>query len=255
MDTFTEHPFGGNPAGVVLLTEPRDAEWMRGVAGELWPSETAFVHLTGADRAGAPLPLRWFSPAGEVDLCGHATLACAHVLGGELRFDTRSGVLGCTSLGDGWVYMDFPADPPEPVDIPEQLTAGLPGVWLVEAARGVGDLLVRLDSEQAVRELRPDFAALAAVPGRGVIVTAEADDPELDFVSRCFYPAAGVDEDQVTGSAHCTLACWWPERLGRTDLIGEQVSQRTGRVRMSRHGDRVWLAGRAVTVLTGRLHV
>lgn len=259
VDAFTEHPFGGNSAGVVLLTEPRDAEWMQRVAAELRHPETAFAELIGTERAGAPMPLRWFTPTNEVDLCGHATLATAHVLGGDVRFATRSGVLSCTSVGDGWVHMDFPADPPEKVPTPDRLGDALGGAVPVAVARGVSDLLVELDSERAVRELAPDLAALAAIPGRGVIVTAEAaeQDPaeeRADFVSRCFYPSQGVDEDPVTGSAHCTLACWWGDRLGRADLLGEQLSERTGRVRVSRQGDRVRLAGRAVTVLSGRLH-
>lgn len=255
VDAFTDSMFGGNPAGVVLLTEPRDGEWMQRVANEMNHPETAFVDLVGGERAGAPMPLRWFTPISEVDLCGHATLASAHVIGGELRFATRSGTLSASAGADGWVQLDFPADEPRPVGAPEQLAAALPGVRVVATAQGVSDLLVELDSEQAVRGLVPDLAALAAIPGRGVIVTAAADDPAADVVSRCFYPSYGVAEDPVTGSAHCTLCCWWGERLGRQELVGTQLSPRGGRVRMTRQGDRVALAGQAVTVLSGRLHI
>jgi predicted PhzF superfamily epimerase YddE/YHI9 len=257
VDAFTERPFGGNPAGVVLLTEPREPEWMQQVAAELKHAETAFAELVGGERAGAPMPLRWFTPTNEVDLCGHATLACAHVLGGDIRFATRSGVLGCTAVGDGWVHMDFPADPPTVREAPESLAGAvgqLPVSEIANVAEGTADLLVELESEQAVRELRPDIAALAELPYRGVIFTAAARTTGIDFVSRCFYPSQGIDEDPVTGSAHCTLACWWGDRLGIADLVGEQASTRGGRVRVNRRGDRVALSGRAVTVLSGRLH-
>lgn len=254
VDAFTEHPFGGNPAGVVLLTEPREPEWMQHVAEELKHAETAFAELVGGERAGDPMPLRWFTPTNEVDLCGHATLACAHVLGGDVRFATRSGVLGCTTVGDGWVHMDFPADPPTGCAAPPSLSEIIGQIPVSAVAEGVSDLLVELGSEQAVRELRPDIATLATLPHRGVIFTAAAQTAGLDFVSRCFYPSQGINEDSVTGSAHCTLACWWADRLGTTDLLGEQASARGGRVRVSRRDDRVALSGHAVTVLSGRLH-
>ena len=262
VDAFTERAFGGNPAGVVLLDGPRGERWMQAVAAELKHSETAF---TGPPDEAGIRPLRWFTPATEVDLCGHATLATAHVLGGSQRFSTRSGVLTCTADGgaaDGWVEMDFPADPPLLLDdgaLRSQLAAALPGVSVRAAARGVSDLLVEAGSAAEVRSLRPDFPALAAVPGRGVIVTAPyAGGPAgggegADFVSRCFYPRAGIDEDPVTGSAHCTLGCWWSPRLGRAALTGEQASPRGGLVRVTVRGDRVALSGRAVTVLRGTL--
>ncbi|WP_189057131.1 PhzF family phenazine biosynthesis protein [Longimycelium tulufanense] len=253
VDAFTDRAFAGNPAGVVLLREPATGAWMRSVAAEMKHAETAFVEL---DReVDGALPLRWFTPTTEVDLCGHATLATAHILGGTRRFHTRSGVLTCAVGADGWLSMDFPADPPAPVEPPSDLTGGLPGVRIQAVTRGVSDFLVEVASAAELRALRPDLAVLERLPVRGVIVTAPGDRADIDFVSRCFYPAAGVPEDDVTGSAHCTLACRWSDRLGRAELVGEQASPRGGIVRVARRGDRVVLAGRAVTVLSGTLHV
>ncbi|WP_433265896.1 PhzF family phenazine biosynthesis protein [Actinosynnema sp. CS-041913] len=250
VDAFTDRAFAGNPAGVVLLDEPADDHWMQSVAAEMKHAETAFVRL--ADDG--PLPLRWFTPVAEVDLCGHATLAAAHVLAGDRTFSTRSGLLTCTSH-EGWVEMDFPADPAQPIEITTPLRAGLPGVTVRAVAQAVSDVLVEAASAAEVRALRPDHAALSEVPGRGVIVTAPGDRPGLDVVSRCFYPSYGVAEDSVTGSAHCTLASWWAPRLGRAELLAEQASPRGGRVRATLAGDRVRLAGQAVTVLAGELIV
>nr|BFF02519.1 PhzF family phenazine biosynthesis protein [Streptoalloteichus tenebrarius] len=253
VDAFTERAFAGNPAGVVLLTEPRDAEWMQAVAAELKHAETAFVEV-GRSVDGA-LPLRWFTPTHEVDLCGHATLATAHVLGGTRRFATASGELVCSAVGDGWIEMDFPADPPAPAEGGPDLLAALPGVTVRSVWRGRFDVLVEAASAAEVRALRPALDRVAAIDARGVIVTAPGDGAGTDFVSRCFYPAYGVPEDPVTGSAHCTLASWWSERLGRTTLVGEQASPRGGVVRLTVRGDRVGLAGRAVSVLRGELLV
>ncbi len=249
VDAFTDTAFAGNPAGVVLLTEPRPEDWMQSVAAEMRHAETAFV----VPEAAGPKPLRWFTPVTEVDLCGHATLATAHVLGGEQRFSTRSGELVCTPRPDGSITLDFPADPAVPLEPSPDLLAGLPGVTVKAVARAVSDVLVEVASAAEVRALVPDYAALARVPARGVIVTAPGDGPDL--VSRCFYPAAGVPEDPVTGSAHCTLATWWAPRLGDGPLTAEQASPRGGVVRTRLRGDRVELTGRAVTVLSGRLYV
>lgn len=254
VDAFAERPFTGNPAAVVLLTEPRLPEWMQAVAAELNLSETAFVEVAGTARAGDPLPLHWFTPTVEVDLCGHATLATTHVLGGEQRFATRSGVLAGSRDAQGWVELDFPADPPEPVSPPEGLADALPGVTVCSISAGVSDLVVEVASPDEVERVVPDLAALATYPVRGVIVTARGG-AEVDFVSRCFYPATGVAEDPVTGSAHCTLACLWADRLGRDELRGRQLSARGGLVRVRRSGERVGLAGRAVTVSSGQLVV
>lgn len=250
VDAFTDRAFAGNPAGVVLLDRQVDDAWMQAVAAEMKHAETAFVEVTDQ----SPLPLRWFTPVAEVDLCGHATLATAHVLGGSRSFSTRSGVLTCTA-DNGWVEMDFPADPAEPIEMTTPLRAGLPGVTVRAVAQGVSDVLVEAASADEIRDLRPDFGALAEVPGRGVIVTAPGDRPGLDVVSRCFYPTYGVPEDSVTGSAHCTIASWWVPRLGRANLLAEQASARGGLIRAILDQDRVRLAGQAVTVIRGRLIV
>ncbi|SHE45361.1 PhzF family phenazine biosynthesis protein [Streptoalloteichus hindustanus] len=257
VDAFTDRSFAGNPAGVVLLSEPADPAWMQSVAAELKHAETAFVVMnsTVEGPVDGALPLRWFTPTAEVDLCGHATLAAAHVLGGVRRFATASGELVCTPVGDGWIEMDFPADPPTPATVePDPLTA-LPGVTARAVLRGRFDVLVEASSAAEVRALRPDLDLIEKIDARGVVVTAPGDVPGVDCVSRCFYPAYGVPEDPVTGSAHCTLAAWWSARLGRATLVGEQASPRGGTVRMTVEGDRVRLAGRAVSVLRGELLV
>jgi PhzF family phenazine biosynthesis protein len=254
VDAFTDRPFAGNPAAVCALDRPADDAWMQQVAAEMNLSETAFL-VPEADG----FRLRWFTPAVEVDLCGHATLASAHVLwetgrlppAATARFQTRSGTLTAVREGDR-IVLDFPAVPVEPCAPPDGLADAL-GV----VPRGVGrnrmDVLVELESESAVRGLRPDFARLAAVPVRGIIVTAPSDDPAFDFVSRFFAPACGVAEDPVTGSAHCALGPFWAARLGKTDLVGRQVSKRGGVVQVGVRGDRVKLGGRAITVLRGEL--
>ena len=248
VDAFTDTAFAGNPAAVVLLDSPADAGWMQSVAAEFKHSETAFVEVT----ANGPTPLRWFTPVVEVDLCGHATLATAHVLGGEQVFATRSGELRCHAA-DGWVSMDFPADPPVPTTA--DLGEKLPGTTVEHIARGVTDLLVVVTEEAQVRDLKPEVDGLGGLGVRCVIVTALSRGGEADFVSRVFGAAAGVGEDPVTGSAHCTLASYWGERLGRTELTGKQVSRRGGTVRMTLSGDRVQLSGQAVTVASGELYV
>ncbi|MDT7729592.1 MAG: hypothetical protein QOI21_6168 [Actinomycetota bacterium] len=244
VDAFTPSAFAGNTAAVVLLDTPADPAWIQSVAAEFKHSETAFVVTGGED----PLPLRWFTPAAEVDLCGHATLATAHVLGGDQVFSTRSGELRCQAA-DGWVSMDFPAD--VPAESEDDL--GIDGTVFV--GRGVSDILVVLRDAALVRGFEPDLPALAKLDARCVIVTAPGDVDGIDFVSRVFGPAVGVDEDPVTGSAHCTLAPYWAARLGRGKLTGEQASERGGIVRMNLEGDRVRLAGQAVTVASGELHV
>lgn len=254
VDAFTDTAFRGNPAGVVVLTAPAERSWMQDVAAELRHSETAFV-LARTDSA---YELRWFTPAVEVDLCGHATLAATHVLlgtgaTGPFAFHTRSGVLHASAAPDGRVVLDFPARPPHPVDRIEGLAAALGtdpiGVW-----RAGDDILVEVADATAVLALTPDIDALRAVDARGVVVTAAADEgTDHDFVSRFFAPNVGVDEDPVTGSAHCALAPFWCERLGRRPLTGVQLSTRTGRMDVELRGDRVLLTGAAVTVLEGSL--
>ncbi|PXY37094.1 oxidoreductase [Prauserella coralliicola] len=247
VDAFTDRAFAGNPAGVVLLDEPVDAEWMRHVAAELRHADTAFVVL-----GEEPKPLRWFTPLAEVNLCGHATLATTHVLGGSHVFTTRVGELRCESR-DGWVHLDLPADVPVPAS--DDVSALLPGVGIEDVTRTSDDILVRAATAGQVRAVEPDLAgpAVLEVPC-GVTVTAPGDRPGLDFVSRVFAPKVGIPEDPVTGSAHCALAPYWAERLGRTELVGEQASPRGGIVGMRLRGDRVHLSGQAVTVFAGSLN-
>lgn len=259
VNAFTDNAFGGNPAGVVLLDAPAEAAWMQSVAEQFKHAETAFVVQR---PAGEAKPLRWFTPTTEVDLCGHATLAAAHVLGGDQRFATHSGELTCSSTEDG-IELDFPADVAEQVDPPEELAAGLPGTTIERVARGGTDVLVQLESAAQVRALQPDMTALEQVAARGVIVTARSDADGVDFVSRFFAPRYGVPEDPVTGSAHCTLAPWWSTELDRTgdgvEFTGEQVSARGGVVKMtltgSGNGSRIRLRGNAVTFLRGQLMI
>jgi PhzF family phenazine biosynthesis protein len=255
-DAFTDRPFRGNPAAVCLLTEARDEAWMHDVAAEMNLSETAFVLPEGDG-----FRLRWFTPAVEVDLCGHATLASAHVLWQErraepsaaIRFHTRSGLLTVTRRADG-MAMDFPARPSAPAAAPAGLVEAL-GLAPRHVGRTRYDYLLEADSPATVRALRPDFARLRQVEAHGVIVTAPSDDPAFDFVSRFFAPTAGIDEDPVTGAAHCVLGPYWAQRLGRSTLTGYQASARGGVVRVEVAGERVLLIGRAVTVWRGALEV
>jgi predicted PhzF superfamily epimerase YddE/YHI9 len=240
VDAFTDRPFAGNPAAVAVVDDFPADQVMQTVAREMNLAETAFL----TRRPDGDLDLRWFTPDVEVDLCGHATLASAHVLGGPARFHTRSGVLACAAGEGGIIEMDFPADPPAQVaDLPD-LDVGRVR-W---AGRGRFDMLVELDDASAVRGLQPNLAAIAALDTRAVIVTAPGDQPGIDCVSRVFAPNVGIAEDPVTGSAHCTLAEFWGERTGRTSLVGEQASARGGKVLMRREGERVILGGWAVTV-------
>ncbi|WP_055586773.1 PhzF family phenazine biosynthesis protein [Peterkaempfera griseoplana] len=264
IDAFADRPFTGNPAAVCLLEQAGWPEetWMRQVAAEVNLSETAFAHPLppGADADWA---LRWFTPAVEVGLCGHATLATAHALHQDgalpddgVRFTTLSGVLTARHESDGTFTLDFPAAPTDPVAAPKGTAEAL-GADVVAAydTGALGDLLVEVADERTVRELAPDLAAVAALGPRGVIVTAAAARPGdgYDFVSRFFGPAVGIAEDPVTGSAHTALAPLWSARLGRTVLTGLQASARSGLVRTRLLGERVQLSGHAVTVLDGAL--
>ncbi len=255
VDAFTDAAFAGNPAAVVLLEAPASERWMQAVAREMNLSETAFV--VTRDEG---FDLRWFTPSVEVELCGHATLASAHVLWeiGRIsptdaaRFHTASGILTARKEGDG-INLDFPSTPPTETRAPPGLAEAL-GVDSRWVGKTRFDLLVLVDGESSVRELAPDIPKLARLPVRGVMVTARADESSpSDFVSRFFAPAAGVDEDPVTGSAHCALAPFWAGRLSRTELIGYQASPRGGFVRVRVSADRVELGGRCVTVLRGEL--
>ena len=256
VDAFTDRPFAGNPAAVCFLDQPREDAWYQSVAAEMNLSETAFLLAEGEG-----FRLRWFTPAVEVDLCGHATLASAHALwrSGRLpedalaRFETRSGRL-TAERDDEWIVLDFPATPPAPAEEPPGLRSAL-GVEPLEVARSRFDLFVVVREAGAIRGMTPDLEALAGFPARGIVVTAPGDAEGVDFVSRFFAPASGVAEDPVTGSAHCALAPYWAARLGRTRLTGYQASRRGGRVRVELAGERVRLGGKAVTVLRGRLEV
>ncbi len=268
VDAFSDVPFGGNPAAVCLLDgEPPDA-WLLAVAAEMKHSETAFLRPT-ADA----WRLRWFTPATEVDLCGHATLAAAHVLwseslapgSGSLRFATRSGTLEARRAATGAVELDFPALPVSHAEPPPALVEALvrddERLLPVAAGRNAMDWLLELPDEDAVRSIRPDFRALEQVDTRGVMVTAVADEetrgryPGTDFVSRFFAPAVGVDEDPVTGSAHCALGPYWADRFDKMLVTGRQLSARGGTVRVEASGERVVLEGSAVTVVRGELAV
>lgn len=254
VDAFTDQPFSGNPAAVVLLEEPRDPVWMQAVAREMNLSETAFVHPRQDGYH-----LQWFTPKNEVDLCGHATLATAHILwetgrvqpSERIRFFTLSGWLAAQKKTD-IIEMDFPSAPCVPGDVTEEIIAAVGAVpdfvgvsgekWLFEYA-----------SEQIVKDLKPDFTALGRRKGRGLVVTARCDRPGIDFVSRYFAPWWGIDEDPVTGSAHCILAPYWGQKLAKNFMNAIQVSDRGGAIQVRLSGDRTYVGGKAVTVFEGSL--
>ncbi|MFE7513110.1 PhzF family phenazine biosynthesis protein [Streptomyces sp. NPDC057540] len=264
VDAFTDRPFSGNPAGVLLLDSFPDDAWLQKVAAEVNLSETAFAHPL-PDGGEADWALRWFTPTTEVDMCGHATLATAHVLhttgtaSGTVRFAARCGLLITTAEADGTITMDFPTSSLTPVPVPEGLEKALGAevVAVHDTAEHIGDLLVELRDEATVRSLTPDFAVLKELSSRGVIATAAAERPDGDyaFVSRGFFPAVGIDEDPVTGSAHTALAPYWSARFGREELTGFQGGARTGLVRTRLKGERTLLNGHAVTVIEGDLRV
>jgi PhzF family phenazine biosynthesis protein len=255
VDAFTSRQYAGNPAAVCLLDEEASPAWMLAMAAEMKHSETAFV-----TPALPAFGLRWFTPLKEVRLCGHATLASAHVLWETGRldpdqpacFDSRSGRLTAIRRGD-WIEMDFPTRPYQPDNLPEGLAEVL-GADPVYVGCNGQTYLLELKSEQAVRELQPDLRSLLQLPVKTVIVTAPAAPP-YDFVSRFFAPAIGIPEDPVTGSAHCYLAPYWAGRLGKTELLAYQASARGGEVRLRLAGERVMLGGQAVTVLAGKLKI
>jgi len=254
VDAFTDKPFAGNPAAVCILPQAPEERWMRDVAREMNLSETAFLVPRDGDY-----DLRWFTPAIEVDLCGHATLASAHVLWQEghlpadaqARFHTRSGLLLADRHGD-WIEMDFPAKKEEAAEPPANLASAL-GLQPVYVGRNQFDYLVEVESAEALRAAQPDHGVLRKLPVRGIIVTARSDTPEFDFISRFFAPGSGIDEDPVTGSSHTCLGPYWSKRLGKTEFVAYQASPRGGVVRVRCNGDRVFLGGQAVTVLRGEL--
>ena len=258
IDAFAERPYTGNPAAVCLLDDKHETRWMQAVAEEMNLSETAFVR-----PAEDGFDLRWFTPSVEVDLCGHATLAAAHALWSEgrvaadeeIRFRTRSGLLTAARQAQ-LIELDFPATRPTVEDLDEaraQELGEVLGVVPKRLGRSVFDLLVEVESERDVRAVQPDFRRLGKLDCRGVIVTSTPQDDRFDFVSRFFAPAAGVDEDPVTGSAHCCLGPYWEERLGKSEMTAFQASSRGGVVRVRVRGERVFLGGHAVTVFRGQL--
>ncbi|MDQ5809712.1 MAG: PhzF family phenazine biosynthesis protein [Actinomycetota bacterium] len=258
VDAFTDRPFAGNPAGVLVLEAERDLTWMQTVASELNLSETSFLRR----QEDGVWSLRWFTPVLETALCGHATLAAAHVLWTEghhppdepIRFSTVSGELRALTTGDGEIRLDFPATPPQPLSPPPDLEEIIP--WphrFVGRAEPTKNYLVEVDSPVALRSLQPNLARLVALPAGGLIVTVASDDPAYDFLSRYFAPAAGIPEDPVTGSAHCTLGPYWQVKLGKSRFRALQVSPRTGALSVEVRENRVHLGGSAVTTIRGSL--
>lgn len=256
IDAFTDRPFSGNPAAVCLMSDPAGERWMQRVATEMNLSETAFLYPTEDGYH-----LRWFTPKKEVKLCGHATLASAHLLWEDqhvpsdqpILFSTLSGTLIARRLGE-WIEMDFPAKTVAPADPPSGLIEAV-GVTPQFIGRYDDRYLLHLADEAQVRAAAPDFARLARLPLHAVAVTALSSDPAFDFVSRYFAPSAGVNEDPVTGSAHCALGPYWRSRLGKAEFVARQLSARGGTIRVRVDSDRVFLAGQAVTVLRGHLSV
>jgi PhzF family phenazine biosynthesis protein len=254
VDAFTDKPFAGNPAAVCILAAPADEKWMQNVAREMNLSETAFIY-----RENEGFRLRWFTPAVEVDLCGHATLATAHILwetgrldpGKQACFHTKSGLLKAKRNGS-LIELDFPSKPEESADPLPGMAEAL-GTPFRYVCKNKFDYLVEVDSEEIVRNLKPDFSMLLQIQARGVIVTSKARKEPFDFVSRFFAPRVGVNEDPVTGSAHCFLGPYWAKRLEKKSFLAFQASQRGGEIRVRLEGDRVFLGGQAITILRGEL--
>ena len=254
VDAFTRQSFSGNPAGVCIHDKDISSDIMQNIAAEMKHSETAFLSRKGQDYS-----LRWFTPETEVELCGHATLASAHILwesgilaqNDTARFHTLSGPI-TAHLEDDIIFMDFPAEPAEQCPEPDGLSEAL-GIEIISTAKNRFDYLVEAGSEEIIRSMTPDFNSLKDIPSRGFIVTAGSDLDEYDFVSRFFAPGVGVDEDPVTGSAHCCLGPWWEAVTGKKDMTGLQLSLRGGEVLVRNNGNRVYIGGRAITVVKGEI--
>jgi PhzF family phenazine biosynthesis protein len=255
VDAFTNVPFAGNPAAVCVMQEPRPEDWLRNVAREMNLSETAFL----LPRDGE-FDLRWLTPAVEVDLCGHATVASAHVLwedghlapGKQARFHTRSGLLTADRRGD-WIELDFPVKIATVAEPPAELLPALGVSSPVAVAKNAFDYMVEIESEEELRGLSPDHSTLRKIPVRGIIVTARSATNGFDFISRFFAPGSGIDEDPVTGSAHTALGPYWGSKLGKAEMTAFQASARGGVVRLRLNGDRIILGGQAVTVMEATL--
>ncbi|AKB39831.1 PhzF family phenazine biosynthesis protein [Methanosarcina mazei] len=258
VDAFTEKPFSGNPAGVCVLNEKLDEKIMQNIAREINLSETAFL-VKSNEEYDLRYDLRWFTPEGEIDLCGHATLASAHILwekgflknDQEARFSTKSGLLTAI-MNNGWIELNFPALPEEKTEPPAGLLESL-GIEATYVGKNIFDYLIEVESEETVRTMKPDFVKLSKVPARGVIVTARSRTGEYDFVSRFFAPEIGIWEDPVTGSAHCCLGPYWQKRLNKDEFIAYQASERGGVLKVKVAGERVLISGKAVMVLEGEL--
>ncbi|WP_239614591.1 PhzF family phenazine biosynthesis protein [Cohnella mopanensis] len=253
VDAFTDEPFRGNPAAVCLLDSAKSDVWMQNVAAEMNLSETAFLIRRDNDYS-----LRWFTPSAEVDLCGHATLASAHVLweeglslDSELSFMTKSGLLTATKGEDG-INLLFPLEIEQECEVPEKLVEAL-GIPCTYVGRNRFDYLVEVDNEELVRRLKPNYHLLQSIETRGILVTSKSDRPGIDFVSRCFFPAIGVNEDPVTGSAHCCLGPYWQAKLNKSEMVAQQLSTRQGTLKLKIVEDRIIMTGQAVTTLKGRL--
>lgn len=252
VDAFTETPFKGNPAAVCMLESDVTAKWMQDVAGEMYLPETAFLVPVNDGYS-----LRWFTPDFEIDLCGHVTLASAHILwekgylrqGQEAKFYTKSGLL-TAKINEGWIQLNFPATPEEKIEAPAELIEAL-GINQIYVGKNIFDYIIEVESEDVVRNIAPDFTKLMNVPMRGVIVTAKSK--EYDFISRFFAPEIGVFEDPVTGSAHCCLGPYWKKKLGKDIFNAYQASARGGILKVQVVGDRVLISGKAVTVVEGSL--
>lgn len=254
VDAFTNQAFHGNPAAVCILQEEKDDKWLQGLAAEMNLSETAFIK-----EKNDGFNLRWFTPRSEEELCGHATLASAHILWrtGELKssreakFYTKSGILTAKKSGE-WIYVDMPAEPPEQVKPPANLIKGL-GVTPRYTGRNRLDYIVEIGSEQRLKELAPDIEKLKKIDTRGIIVTSKSRSGKYDFISRFFAPNLGISEDPVTGSAHCCLAPYWAEKLGKYKFMAYQASARGGEIKANLIKDRVMLGGESITVMEGDL--
>ena len=258
VDAFADKPFSGNPAAVCLMTEDKPDQWLQNVAAEMNLSETAFVWRL-ADAEG--FRLRWFTPTMEVDLCGHATLATAHSLwqsgwlaeDDQAVFESRSGKLTATKKDDH-IYLNFPATPAVDSPLPDDLKAAI-DVQPIHTGKSREDFLIVVATADEVRNVNVDFQQMAKAESRGVILTAKSDDAQFDFISRFFGPAVGIDEDPVTGSAHCCLAPFWSKRLGKDELVAFQASQRGGTLKLKVEGERIHIGGTAQTVSKGELLV
>lgn len=252
VDAFTDKPFSGNPAGVCILDSKPTDEWMQDIASEMNLAETAFLL-----KEGDGYRLRWFTPNSEIDLCGHATLASAHILmekgyiseGREVNFYTKSGLLTAKSK-EGWIQLNFPATPEMRVEAPIELMDAL-NIDPIYVGKNIFDYIIEVETEDIVRNMKPDFTKLLKVDTRGVIVTARSMD--YDFVSRFFAPEIGVFEDPVTGSSHCCLGPYWKDKLGKDEFTAYQASSRGGELRVKVVEDRVFISGKALTVLEGEI--